>query len=426
MVKAWQPMVKAKARSTKELTIYTITRMAVNPSKMPGMTEYPSQHQTSIKPFSSLEMDAPKKTIIITGSKIESSTLFNNGLIQNVYVLYKMFESMGWISIIITDALPSSLENIPRFMHTVRMMTLDAFVKAGIHIHVMLEVGMSIDPAIKKMYKDRGSKIFRLYLGNILNIDVETPFMYPGLYFPHHVQGHIDTAFVSPHYSQHSQYASAVTQSPLKDDMSNVVPYVWDATVLTNKGQRIFRWKAPTPGEEVFVIVEPNISFQKTSLVPLCIVEAWYRKNPGWKGKVVVVNGHVLQQVPYFKNTLEKDFDIIRDNKVEFRNRMYIIDILTEFPSAIPICHQWNNEYNYMILEYFHALFPVVHNVENWSNYGYYYKDSSVYQGANIIQTVLHKHKDSLEIYESHMQILSWRHSPYNPDIQAEWERRCV
>jgi len=400
--------------------------MSVNPSLLPGMTEYPSQHQDSVKPVFSLKNDSfhTKKAIAITGSKISSATVFNNGLIQNVYVLYKMFESMGWLPIIITDSLPESLDAIPSFMHTLRMLTLENFVKGNIFIHVLLEVGMSIDPAVKKIYKEKGTSIYRLYLGNILNIDIETPFMYPGLFFPHHVQGSIDRAFVSPHYTQHSQYASAVTQSLLKDDTSNVVPYVWDASILTNKGERIFRWKPSTPGEEVFVIVEPNISFQKTSLLPLCIIEAWYRKNPDWKGKVIVVNGHVLQQIPYFKNTLEGAFDIIRDNKVDFRSRMSILDILREFPSAIPICYQWNNEYNYMILEYFHSLFPVLHNVNNWSNYGYYYTNSSIQDGVNMIERIIHHHKDSLEIYESHVQTLVWRHSPYNPDLHREWLER--
>lgn len=403
--------------------------MAVNPLLLPGMTVYPPQHQDSVNPYKSLTKDpfAAKKTIALTGSKISSSTLFNNGLIQNVYVLYKMFESMGWNPIILTDSLPESLDTIPKFMHTLRMLTLESFVKTGLKMDIMLEVGMSVDPAVKKIYKDTGARIYRLYLGNILNIDIETPFMYHGLFFPHHVQGLIDTAFVSPHYAQHSQYASAVTQTTLKDDMSNVVPYVWDAAVLTNRGERNFRWTAPAPGTEIFVIVEPNISFQKTSLVPLCMIEEWYRKNPEWKGKVVVVNGHVLQHVPFFKSSVEGCFDIIKDGRVEFRQRMSIVEIMTEFPSAIPICYQWNNEYNYMILEYFHALYPVLHNVSNWSKYGYYYKNSSIKDGSNIIHTVIHTHKDSLEIYESHMQTLSWRHSPYNPDLHREWaERLCV
>jgi hypothetical protein len=400
--------------------------MSVNPLILPGMTEYPVQFKESLQPYYSLTKEMPaKKTITITGSKISSSTVFNNGLIQNVYVLYKMFESMGWIPILLTDSLPDSLEDIPVFMHSLRMVTLESFIKAGIITDVMLEVGMSIDPSIKKIFKEKGARIYRLYLGNILNIDIETPFMYPGLFFPHHVQGYIDRAFVSPHYSQHSQYASAVTQSLLKDDMSNVVPYVWDASILTNKGQRRFRWKAPEAGNEVFIIVEPNISFQKTSLVPLCIVEAWYRKNRNWKGKVVVVNGHVLQQVPYYKSSIEEQFDIVKEGKVEYRNRMSIIEIMTEFPSAIPICYQWNNEYNYMILEYFHELYPVLHNVSNWSNYGYYYTNSSIEEGSKLIEKIAHNHKDSLEIYESHMQTLVWRHSPYNPDVHKEWIK-CV
>ena len=122
------------------MSIYVYKRMAENPMVLPGMTEYPEKYQLSMKPYTSLTNPGERKTIILTGSKISSGTLFNNGLIQNVYVLYKMFESMGWTSIIITDSLPESLENIPKFMHTLRMLTLESFVKAGFQDIAMLYI----------------------------------------------------------------------------------------------------------------------------------------------------------------------------------------------------------------------------------------------------------------------------------------------
>jgi hypothetical protein len=404
--------------------------MSVNPQTLPGMTEYPPHTLAKIIPYCSLTTDSTvnTKTIVVTGCSFTKSGLFNNGLGQNVYVIYKMFEAMGYCAIVLVDKIQEDESLVPSYIKNVRMLTLEQFVKIGIKVDIILEIGMSVDPTAKKLYKEHGTKIFRLYLGNILNIDIETPFMYPGLYFPHHVQGCIDASLVSPHYTQHSQYASIITQSPVKNNTVNVAPYLWDPTVLTNQGQRTFRWTPCEPGNEIFIVVEPNISFQKTSLIPLCIVEKWYRNNPKWKGKLVIINGHIMKSIPYFNSSIESSFDIIKDGHVEFRNRMSIIEILTEFPSAIPICYQWNNEYNYMILEYFHSLYPVLHNVSDWKNYGYYYENSNIKHGAELIEKVVHKHKDSLEIYTSHVHTILWRHSPYNSENHTLWNTclNCV
>jgi hypothetical protein len=242
------------------------------------------------------------------------------------------------------------------------------------------------------------------------------------LFFPHHLQGALDHIYVSPHYSQHAQYARAVNKLNIKDEYNNVVPYVWDPTILTEQGKRVFRWK-PTDKDPTFLVLEPNISFQKSSLIPLCIIENWYRKNPNWKGNVVVVNGHTLQSFPFYKSSIEPVLDIAKDGKIEYRSRMSIIDVFNEFPSAIPICYQWNNEYNYMLLEYFHALYPVLHNVSDWKEYGYYFENSDIESATTVLDSIIKSHKDSLEIYTSHAQCLLWKHSPYNPDIHSAWEK---
>ena len=105
--------------------------------------------------------------------------------------------------------------------------------------------------------------------------------------------------------------------------------------------------------------------------------------------------------------------------------RLDILTILREYPSCIPICHQWNNEYNYMALEYFFAGFPVLHNAEDWKDYGYYYPNSDFAAGANMIDRVRGCHMKNKELYKGHARALIWRHSPYNPDVQRAWAK-CI
>jgi hypothetical protein len=240
------------------------------------------------------------------------------------------------------------------------------------------------------------------------------------MHFAHHVIGDLDEVWVSPHYFQHGQYARALNHVDI--EKQSAVPYIWDPQILTNNGERNFQWRpAETLEEDVFLVLEPNISFQKCSLIPLMILEAWFRKNPGWKGEVVVVNGERLMMIPFFKETIWNNLDLVKAGRVKMKDRMSILTLLTTYPSAIPVCHQWNNEYNYMVLEYVWSGYPVLHNASDWSSYGYYYPNSDLAAGAELIEKIRKSHAENLGVYKAHARSLTWRHSPYNPDVQRNW-----
>jgi hypothetical protein len=390
--------------------------MTAKPESLPGMTEYISR--TTIKPFAVKE----RPVILIGSSPIDMKTIFNNGLLQNVYILYRMFQSMGYQPVLLMSSLP---EELPSYMSDLTMLSIETFLKTSIRVTVYVEIAMSVDSMVKEFLNQSGTRVYKLYLGNILNIDIESPMCYPGMYFVHHYIGNVDDVWVSPHYAQHLQYAKSVNHVNIRNEneRDSIAPYVWDPCILTNGGARSFEWSPPEKGSEIFLIIEPNISFQKTSIVPLSIIESWYRKvGAAWKGKVVIVNGNRLDVLPYFRDSLASAFDLVKDGRLDMRGRMSIVEILTEFPSAIPICHQWNNEYNYMVLEYFHCLFPVLHNASDWSDYGYYYPNSDIAAGVVQLERTM-DHASRKETFKSHARTLAWRHSPYNPDIQNAWAK---
>jgi len=394
--------------------------MSAIPEKLPGMTDY----GTSPCPWESrpLVLSQKKRPVVMIGSStIDMTTLFNNGLLQNVYILYRMFQSMQCIPLLLVQELPANPETLPSYIKDITLLTIEGFIKESIVVDAYLEIAMSIDNVVKQYLKLGGTRMYKLYLGNILNIDIESPICYPGMYFVHHYIGDIDDVWVSPHYNQHLQYAKCINGVPLNSTHS-IAPYVWDPCMLTAGSTRSFQWTPPVKGEEIFLLIEPNISFQKTSLIPLCILESWYRKNPAWKGKIILVNGNRLEVLPYFKTSLADSFDLVKDGRVEFHGRMTIVDLLTLFPSAIPICHQWNNEYNYMVLEYFHCLYPVLHNASDWSSYGYYYPNSDIAAGVLGLERILNEPMHR-ETFLSHAKALTWRHSPYNPEVQRAWAK---
>ena len=393
--------------------------------QLPGTTRYLEDgSRTSVIPFYEFKTTPNHKVIALATGAITDDNLFTNGLFQNIYLIYRMFESMGWLPIMIVNTKPDDMSKVPKYMQNIRLLTVEDISKSPIPINIYVEIGMSLDENARKFIKMLGAKICKLYLGNILNIDVETPMFMPQVFFAHHVIGGLDEIWVSPHYTQHAEYARALNHVSLQKKTPMVVPYVWDPQILTKNGERNFQWRPPASVEEdKFLILEPNISFQKTSLVPLMIIEAWFRKNPDWKGEVILVNGERLLQIPFFKESIWDRLDIVKAGRVKTSGRMDIVTLLTTYTAAIPICYQYNNEYNYMVLEYFWSGYPVLHNASDWSPYGYYYKDASILEGVAQIERIRSSHNQSLEIYKAHAKALAWRHSPYNPDIHRAWTK---
>jgi hypothetical protein len=168
--------------------------------------------------------------------------------------------------------------------------------------------------------------------------------------------------------------------------------------------------------------MEPNISFQKTCIVPLLALEKWYRKNREWKGKVFLFNSDRPMQCPHFQNMYVKKMALFKDNKIENVGRCEIKNIMETIPHATFICNQVNNEFNYLLLELFWCRFPVVHNVQTWKEFGYFYSGADLDELAQIWRNTL-GHADRTEVYKAHAQTLAWRYSPYNPAIQEAWMR---
>jgi hypothetical protein len=398
--------------------------------QLPGMTRMgfePSSNLKPLKTIPSLPSILHRPIILLATATITDDNIFSNGLFQNIYFFYKMFDAMGWVPILLVNTKPKQLEGIPEVLRSCRVLCVEDIIKQPIPVKVYMEIGMSLDPSLRKFLKMIGAKICKLYLGNILNIDTETPVFYPGMNFSHHVIGELDEVWVSPHYKQHDEYAAALNHIPLDTQRKKVAPYIWDPTILTDDGRRRIQWIPKQPHEEAKVIImEPNISFQKTSLVPIMAMERWFRKHPDWNGEVCVYNGERMMSTPFFRESICPTLDLFKKGKLKFYGRKDIVSILKEYPSATFILHQWNNEYNYMLFELFWAGVPVIHNASSaWGSFGYSYEGADLEKMGALYDLIQSTHKDNIESYKAHARQMAWRHSPYNPDIQKEWASLC-
>ena len=392
---------------------------------LPGMTRLGKEPCADLKPFKPLEGIAAlvqRPILVLATATITEDNIFSNGLFQNIYLFYKMFEAMGYTSLLIVNSKPKNLDGIPDVLKSCRVIAVEDLIKQPIPIKVYIEIGMSIDVTIRKFLKMVGAKVCKLYLGNILNIDTETPVFYPGMNFSHHVIGEMQEIWVSPHYGQHAEYAAALNHVKVDTDRAKVAPYIWDPIILTDDGKRRIMWTPPKPDEQLKVIVmEPNISFQKTALVPIMAMERWYRQHKSWNGELCIFNGERMNMTPFFRESILPTLDLYKDGKIKLLGRRDIISILKEYPSATFLLHQWNNEYNYMLFELFWAGYPVIHNAMSWKHFGYCYAGSDLKHMGNLYDEILNHHHEKLEAYKAHARVLAWKHSPYNPEVQKGW-----
>jgi hypothetical protein len=362
--------------------------------------------------FTKLPYD-PFKPVLITSVRMPEEQLVANGLFQNIFILYKMFEGAGYLPFLLVD--DNKKHKDSKLFEKFRTLDAPEWAAKPFRIYAYIEMGMSCGPNIRKLFKQSGARMFKLYLGNILNIDIETPTFHPEHNFCHHMVGEIDTILVSPHYDFHQEYAAAINKVY---PQVGVAPYVWDPMFIQEQAD-IYRHR-PTP-PYAFTIIEPNISFQKSSYIPIMIAESYFRRNPEKVQEIVVINGSKLLDSPFFKNTVLPTLSCHKAGKLQLTGRADTRVINKHLNSNIVIQHNYNNEYNYIFLEHLYMGFPVIHNFKSLKSYGYYYEGNDIEAADRLIDNITAVHHMRAESYKTAARQLAWNFSIHNPSNIREW-----
>jgi len=384
---------------------------------LPGCTILPSEeyHVTSLPSL----LSSTQPIVIFATNDVNHQTLFQNGLTQNIVILYNLFECLGYQSYLLQAS--STLQASSKkddLIDQYRTISLPTMIKQAMPVSLFIEIGMSLDTVTRQYLRSVGAKMVKLYLGNILNIDIETVQNFNGaVFFHHHVVGETDEIWTSPHYLQHVQYAAILNRTAI----SRVVPYVWDPCFLTHYAQESINWIPSSWTTQDIVITDPSISFQKCSFYSLLLAEAFSKKFPEWKGCVHVINGDRLTMSAHASQNILPALSLYRDKRIILHPRKKIHDILTEHRSACFITHQWNNAYNYMTLELMHFDYPILHNSDGWEAYGYHYSLEKWDSAIHTLYMALTCHKDNRNAYRTHAAQLIWKHSIHHPEIQRRW-----
>lgn len=379
-----------------------------------GLVYQPVPHACPL----TLPSTTEKKRVFLTTVRIPDEHIWANGLFQNVYVIYKMFETMGCEPWMLVD---NNENNKDAKIHKeFRMIDFKEYSQSPFKIHGYIEMGMSCDPGIRRFFRSMGVKTAKLYLGNILNIDIETIIFFQGVNFSHHVAGELDEIWVSPHYDIHAEYAGSINGLVGK---TRIAPYVWDPMFIQDLGKLYDSTGLTVTSPRTFVIMEPNISFQKNSLLAIMAIEAYARKYPDRVSEVIVINGQKIKDNPYFQKSVLPNLQLYKAGKLQLMPRAHIVNIAKAARSAVIVQHQVNNEYNYSFLEWMTMGFPLIHNCPRFKEYGYYYPENDILAAAEVIETAVKFHDSNKEAYAAHAKQLAWTFSPHNPSNIEAWRK---
>jgi hypothetical protein len=389
--------------------------------------------QSPIVRKSPLDFSKNPPVFIATGF-IGDSTIFNNGLYQNAIILADMMKLLNRTPVLVFERDPDISSY--RIARDVPIMTPDSILQYG-RDHAQeiaecasgglyIEVGMSISGDFRKFIQTKfKAKTVKLYLGNIVNIDIETPIMMHEIFFNHHVANQTDEIqeiWTSPHYLSNLEYACYINRLY---DLNNgkIMPYIWSKRF----SESLAKWSPTIPANNRdIVICEPNISMQKCFFYPLLLAEAYSKYNPEWKGNVVLLNFALQSEANvYVNHTVIKNMNLAKQGRIVVeKQRKSIVDITGVYngKSVVYIGHQYNNDYNYMTLELMVSCqAPILHNSAGWKDYGYYWNHGDLDSSLKLLDNVMKYHETNLDIYRVHGEQLAWNHSVNNPGVQREY-----
>jgi hypothetical protein len=361
-----------------------------------------------------------KPVILLTSNAIKEEHIFINGLYQNIVLLYHLLTHIGYNVILVFDYITRDSASYHTELQNMSIIDADKIIEFvnvyNIKIHSVIEIGLHIPNSLRKILRDRGCKIIQLFLGNVLNIDIELSQSLLQNEMCHHVFGNVDEIWTSPHYRMNLEYIQTLYSCPI----GKIAPYVWDSRFISSANY----WSdGNCTGSRDIVIMEPNISIQKMFLLPLLICEAYFAKyGKQWSGNIHIYNTERFEYNLHICENVFPMLDTYNAKRIILHPRKTMKEIMELHSHAVFICNQLNNDLNYMVLELFIKGFPVLHNSLFWKNFGYYYSTDDISCTVNILHNAFINHSNHIEKYRHDANLLAWNYSIYNPKNINAWK----
>ena len=238
------------------------------------------------------------------------------------------------------------------------------------------------------------------------------------------INDYVDEIWLMPMYANCIQYIEYMTNKPVK-----ISPYVWDNEFISNyiiseniTPRYITHDNYSQPLD--IVIMEPNLSVHKNSLVPLLICNRFYMQHPERLGVIYLVSK------PSANDSWEesiKHMDIVKNNKITSYPRMVSIEIFQALNQKkskyVVLSHNIRNGLNFLHLECMTLDIPIIHTCEPFSDNELYYADNDIIVDMNKAVEHLNNVWDKPYLTTPKTTAILDKYSPVNSINVLEYQR---
>lgn len=369
---------------------------------------------------------------ITIGLTQEYESLWINGIKLNALYLAKTLMCIPGYEVWILDT-SDKVEDLSKVTWDTNIFKIFKFTDKCKEVDLLITLGTSIPESWSKSIKETNPniKIIKYQCGNNYVVDMERVlFGDPDATgIPSWDIGH-DQTWAIPQQEYHNKEYFQLIYRHNTDDVK-IVPFIWDPMfidrdrdTLMNGGKKFPKYYSKPVSEKKISVMEPNLNVVKYSMIPIMIVEAFFRKfGEGSFKQLYVGSGNKLLKNKYFLGMV-KMLDIVNrvNPLVKFIPRYPVSTFLAE-ETDIVLAHQWGNPLNYSYLDAIHFGYPVVHNADFIKDAGYYYKDFSIYDGMKQLDLAINSHDNNLKKYKIKNQKVLDRYLSTNPDVVETYRK---
>ena len=321
--------------------------------------------------------------------------LFSNGLRQNVWHLYKLFESSPDCAdvCLVAETLPEKPITGETFG-----VPLTAFRKLSDveeALDYLIVIGTAITVSVLKRLRERGCKVILYKGGNgavISMADIVAKPPKPTAETYDDFDCYDQIWVTSQHMATYAGWCRTIYRCPVIE-----IPQIWSPLLrdVLNASETIkFGFNPPSSAWRIGVM-DPNNTVMKTSHYPMLVTEAAYREKPEIIQSLMVSSARQFAENEHFRRfanllTLQKD------GKLTVEDRYISWVFMAKYCDAI-VTHQWENGLNYLYYEVLSGDYPLIHNSAFLKDYGYYYEDFNPESGAAALIRAHATHADNLE-----------------------------
>jgi hypothetical protein len=366
--------------------------------------------------------------------------MFNNGLHQNGYFLYRLLQKIPNVQPFLSapdSFIPKENHDVDNLLQCFGVPVVPmSFFREKYRCDVMICASFAVEPQDALPYKEKGTKFVAPIWGHKYVMNTETAVfgrMVPKEKDPNknfaaqgllrRNPGILDALWISPHFTWTKQYIASTYNMPLGKTFT--APYIWDSELadIGMKAEPKFKTGEFTPYYRVgdatnknIYTLEPNINVVKTGLVPFTIANHLHKESPDHFNHCYMFGGKMWEHNPHM-------IDLINNssfsngaggtNNISFEYRTKLPAVFTM--AKVQLAHHWNLGLNYTYLEAAHYHHPIVHNSEFMKDMGYYYRGAAVIDAASQLSMALrHEERQDLDEYNAHCDEVVHRFSINN------------